>query len=250
MTEIEVAGEMLPIRESLAREVEVAWDRLARPGTWWTGAESLAIAAEARRAGDCGLCRERQAALSPYTVAGEHDSSSDLPPAAIEAIHRIVTDAGRITERWILSLVEGSAMPALEETEYVEIIGVIAVLTGLDKLHQGLGLPPRELPAPMPGEPSRQRPMGAKRNLAYVATLAPEDVGPDDPNPYPVHGDKNIHRGVSLVPQEVFNFFDLDVELYMKDHEIRDFEHDFRAISHAQIELIAGRTSALNGCYY
>ena len=54
MTEIEVAGEMLPIRESLAREVEVAWDRLARPGTWWTGAERLAIAAEARRAGDCG----------------------------------------------------------------------------------------------------------------------------------------------------------------------------------------------------
>ncbi len=250
MMEIGVAGELLPIRESLAREVEVAWGRLASPGTWWTGAERLAIAAEARHAKNCPLCQQRQVALSPYTVAGEHDSASDLPPAAIEAIHRIVTDAGRITERWILSLIEGGEMPALAETEYVEIIGVIAVLTGLDKLHQALGLPPRDLPAPLAGEPSRQRPQGAKRNLAYVSTLAPEDVSPEDPNPYPVHGDKNIHRGVSLVPQEVFNFFDLDVELYLKDHEIRDFEHDFRAISHAQIELIAGRTSALNGCYY
>ena len=250
MTKIEVAGEMLPMRESLAREVEVAWNRLASPGTWWSGAERLAIAAEARHAKTCELCRQRKTALSPYTVPGEHDSTSDLPPAAIEAIHRIVTDAGRITERWIFLLIEGGEMPALEETKYVEIIGIIAVLTGLDKLHQGLGLAPRDLPAPIAGEPSRQRPLGAKRNLAYVATLAPEDVGSDDPNPYPLHGDKNIHRGVSLVPQEVFNFFDLDVELYLKDHEIRDFEHDFRAISHAQIELIAGRTSALNGCYY
>lgn len=248
--EIEVAGEMLPIRESLAREVEVAWERLAQPGTWWTGAERLAIAAEARHAPACGLCQRRKAALSPYTVDGDHDAAGDLAPAAVEAVHRLVTDAGRITERWIRSLLTGQEMPALEETEYVEIVGVIAMITALDVLHQALGLPLRGLPAPIAGAPSRHRPAGAKRNLAWVSTLAPEDVGAGDPNPYPVHGDKNIHRGVSLVPQEVFNFFDLDVELYMKDFEIRDFAHDFRAISHAQIELIAGRTSALNGCYY
>ncbi|MBT3332728.1 MAG: hypothetical protein HOK21_04930 [Rhodospirillaceae bacterium] len=243
--ELEVAGEKLPMRDSLGREIEVAWQRLAAPGTWWTGAERLAIAAEVRRAGECALCQRRKAALSPYTVDGVHDSDSDLPDVVIEAIHRLVTDAGRITEKWVLSLA-----PDLDETAYVEIIGVIAVLTGLDKLHQALGLPLRALPAPEAGAPNRQLPKGAKRNLAWVSTLAPEDVGPEDPNPYPIHGDKNIHRGLSLVPQEVINFFDLDVELYLKDHEIRDFEHDFRAISHAQIEFIAGRTSALNGCYY
>jgi len=154
MMEIGVAGELLPIRESLAREVEVAWGRLASPGTWWTGSERLAIAAEARHAKNCPLCQQRKAALSPYTAAGEHDSTSDLPPAAIEAIHRIVTDAGRITERWILSLIEGGEMPVLEETGYVEIIGVIAVLTGLDKLYQALGLPPRDLPGPLPASPA------------------------------------------------------------------------------------------------
>ena len=248
--EIDVTGEKLPMRDSLAREVEVAWERLTQPGTWWTGAERLAIAAEARGAHDCGLCQRRKAALSPYTVEDAHDAVGDLPPGAVEAIHRLVTDAGRITERWVHSLVDGGDGTALEETAYVEIVGVVAVLTALDKLHQALGLPLRGLPAPVAGAPSRQRPVGARRNLAWVSTLAPEDVGPDDPNPYPLHGDKNIHRGLSLVPQEVFNFFDLDVELYLKDHEIRDFAHEFRAISHAQIELIAGRTSALNGCYY
>ena len=196
--EIGVAGEMLPMRESLAREVEIAWGRLAQPGTWWTGAERLAIAGEARRAQDCGLCQRRKAALSPYIVEGEHDGDADLAPAVVEAVHRLVTDAGRITERWIQSLLTGGEMPALEETEYVEIVGVIAMITALDVLHQALGLPLRDLPAPAAGSPNRRRPEGAKRNLAWVSTLAPEDVGPDDPNPYPVHGDKNIHRGLSL----------------------------------------------------
>ena len=243
MATIEVEGEELPIRDSLAREMEVAWDRLAGPGTWWTGAERLAIAAEARHAKDCRLCQRRKEALSPYTVDGEHDALDQLAPAAVEAIHRLVTDAGRITEKWLRSL-------DLEETKYVEIIGVISVLTGLDILHDALGLPLTQLPAAMPGEPVRHKPQGAKRNLAWVETLAPEDVEAGDPDPYPLHGDKNIHRGISLVPQEVINFFDLDVELYMKDDEIRDFDTEYRAISHAQIELIAGRTSALAGCFY
>ena len=69
-------------------------------------------------------------------------------------------------------------------------------------------------------------------------------------NPFVVHGDKNIHRGVSLVPQEVFNFFDIDVELYLRDEEIRDFDTEYRAISHAQIELIAARAASINACFY
>jgi len=243
LSEIKVGGKPLPIRESLVREMEVAWKRLAGPGTWWTGAERLTIAAEARHATNCRLCQRRREALSPYTHDGEHDAMGELAPAAVEAIHRLVTDAGRITKKWVRSL-------DLDETKYVEIIGVLAVLTGLDTLHGALGLPLTQLPAAMPGEPVRRKPQGAKRNLAWVETVAPEDVGAGEPNPYPLHGDKNIHRGISLVPQEVINFFDLDVELYMKDDEIRDFDTEYRAISHAQIELIAGRTSALAGCFY
>jgi len=243
LSKIEVANERLPIRESLKREMQLAWSRLASAGTWWSGAERLAIAAEARHALDCDLCRQRKKSLSPYAMNGEHDTLDVLPDGVVEAIHRLVTDAGRITNNWLRSL-------DIKETHYVEIIGVIAVLTGLDTLHRALGQPLHSLPDPIAGEPTRHKPDGTKRNLAWVETLAPEDVGTRDPNPYPVHGDKNIHRALSLVPQEVFNFFDLDVELYLKDHEIRNFQTEYRAISHAQIELIAGRTSALAGCFY
>lgn len=248
---IEVAGEMLPVREGLAREIETAWDRLSQPGTWWTGAERLAIAAEARQAETCDLCARREAALSPYTIEGAHDGLGVLPACAIEAIHRLSTDAGRITEQWLGALWAGDyGAPTLDESGYVEIVSIVAIVVALDTFDLALGRPRRALPGAMDGDPTRQWPSGAKKNLAWVSTLAPEDVSAQDPNPYPVHGEKNIHRALSLVPREVFNFFDLDVELYLQDHQVRDFANEHRAISHAQIELIAGRTSALNGCFY
>jgi hypothetical protein len=243
---IEVGTATLPIRPELARALEVAWHSIARPGTWWSGVERIAIAAEARHAERCALCRQRREALSPYSVEGSHDTLDQLPQQAVEAVHRLATDAGRITERWVRELVEG----ALGEERYVEIISVVAIITALDTFDRALGRPGRPLPMPVAGLPSRRRPAGAERTLAWVSTLAPGDVGPNDLNPFPVHGDKNIHLALSLVPQEVFNFFDLDVELYLKDHEIRDFSREYRAISHRQIELIAARASALNKCHY
>ncbi len=244
MIEVDVAR--LPIRPDLARALQAAWLTLATPGTWWSGAERIAIAAEARHAESCALCRQRKGALSPYGVEGSHDSLDELPREAVEATHRLATDAGRVTERWVRRLADG----VLGEERYVEIISIVAIVTALDTFDRALGRPRRPLPAPVAGQPSRHRPAGAKRSLAWVSTLAPGDVGPNDPNPFPVHGDKNIHLALSLVPQEVFNFFDLDVELYLRDHEIRDFSREYRAISHRQIELIAARASAVNRCFY
>jgi hypothetical protein len=243
---IEVGTALLPIRPELIRALDAAWLTLATPGTWWTGTERIAIAEEARRAQSCELCRRRKEALSPYGFDGRHDSLDAVPLDAVEAIHRLATDAGRITEKWVRHLAEGP----LGEERYIEIVSVVAIITALDTFDRALGRPLRLLPQPVAGQPSRHRPAGARRGLAWVSTLAPQDVGSGDPNPFAVHGDKNIHLALSLVPQEVFNFFDLDIELYLKDHEIRDFSHEYRAISHRQIELIAGRASAVNKCFY
>ena len=236
----------LEIREGLRRECGLGWERLASAGTWWTGEQRLALAAEARAAHACSLCQRRKAALSPYAENGRHDGPGTLPAAVVEIVHRLTTDAGRLTRKWLQSMLGAG----VTEEQYVEAIGVVALITALDTFDLSLGLPQRALPAPRPGTPTRHRPAGAKHDLAWVSTVAPEDLGPGDPDPYRIHGVKNIHRALSLVPQEVLNFFDLDVELYLKDHEIRDFTQEFRALSHVQMELLAGRVSALNGCYY
>ena len=236
----------LPIREGLDRELKRAWLRLAAPGTWWTGEQRLAIAREARHAPACALCARRREALSPFAIEGSHDSLGQLSAPLMDIVHRLVTDAGRLTRTWLNTRLDAG----VSEEQYVEAIGVVAMITALDTFDAALGLLLRELPAAQPGSPSRHRPAGVKRDLAWVLTVAPEDLTAADPDPYSIHGNKNIHRALSLVPQEVINFFDLDVELYLMDHEIRDFDHEFRALSHPQIELLAGRVSSLNGCYY
>jgi hypothetical protein len=60
----------------------------------------------------------------------------------------------------------------------------------------------------------------------------------------------NIHRALSLVPEAVNGFFDLDDAMYLPDALLRKFEEEPRAITHAQIELLAARVSALNRCLY
>ena len=55
---------------------------------------------------------------------------------------------------------------------------------------------------------------------------------------------------MSLVPAEVRSFFDLVTHQYLPGEVMRDFSREYRAISHAQIELLAARVSALNRCLY
>ena len=254
MTKLSANQEPPAIRTDLAQAIELAIQRLVQAGTWWTGEQRRAIAEEARHARTCSLCLERKNALSPNSMQGVHDVLNDFPADVIEAIHRLSTDSGRLSEKWVTDITRGE----LSEEAYVEIIGIVAVITALDTFDYvmngaSVGDSGREwdqLPAAQPGEPSFHRPNGAKRNLAWVHTLAPEDVESSDPNPYPVHGMANIHRGLSLVPQEVFNFFDLDVELYLWDSQLRDFGNSPRTINRAQLELIAGRASAINNCVY
>jgi hypothetical protein len=246
MSHLDVNGTKYPARATLVDAIETAWQRLARPGTWWNGEQRIAIAAQVRAAGVCAICAKRKAALSPYGGREIHAAVESLSVEAVEAIHRVSTDASRCTEKWVRQITEGD----LTEEQYVEIVSIVATVTGLDSLDRALGRSNRTLPLPQAGEPTRHRPAGAVRDLAWVATLSADTIQPEDPDPFTPHGSIHIHRAMSLVPQEVINFFDLDVELYLKDREIRDFEQEFREISHAQIELIAGRASAINGCYY
>ena len=221
---------------------------MGRPGTWLTGAERIAIAAEARNASQCALCQRRKEALSPHSVDGSHDHLGDLPELEVEQIHRIRTDPGRLSRSWYRKLRDGG----MAEERYVEIVGVIATIVAIDTFTEGLGIEPWLLPAAQDGTPSRQRPADAKLQMAWVSTLSPGDaIGTADEDIYggwPTVG--HVVQALSLVPAEVRNFFDLVTQQYLPPAAMMDFDTEYRAISHAQIELVAGRVSAINQCVY
>lgn len=236
------------VRDDLVAALESAWQSLGHAGVWWTGAERLAIARETRHARDCALCARRKAALSPASVTGSHETCTDLAPAAVEAIHRLVADPGRLSRGWYEALVRDG----LEDARYVELLAVVAIATAVDTFDHALGHPLRPLAAARDGQPSRRRPRGAREGLAWMATLAPEDVAADDPPLYAIAGriGGNVQRSLSLVPEAMMAFWDMFECMYLPNAAMRDFGREYRAIDHAQIEMLAARVAVLNRCTY
>ena len=139
----------IPVREDFAAAHSRFWRRLAAPGAWWSGAERVAIAAEARHAWQCALCRARLDALTPSAVEGEHDHLQTLPDAAVDVIHRVMTDPGRLSRKWFDSVMEAG----LSAEQYIEIVGTLVALISIDRFCLGVGVPLHDLPQPQEGEP-------------------------------------------------------------------------------------------------
>lgn len=245
-----MSEERLPdgTRRGLAEAMERAWQRLACPGTWWTGAERLTIAAETRQADACGLCGARKEALSPNHIEGRHDSLGNFDDVVVEAIHRIRTDAGRLSSGWLKGLLK----QGLEDTHHVELVGVVSTLSALDTVDLTMGHQQRALPEPFAGEPKRHRPSSVQIGLGWLPTLNPGGLTSLEPDFFAAYGDYNVQKAMSLVPDEVMGFFDLDTELYFYERVFpqRVEQEAGRAISPMQIEMIAARPASLNGCHY
>lgn len=242
------------VRPDICEAHVLAWARLARAGAWLDGTTRVAVAAEARQAQHCSLCLRRKEALSPSTIDGRHDSLASLPERIVEQIHGIVTDPGRLTRRWFEKILAAGT----PDTEYVEIVGVIATVVSVDTFCRAIGVPVHPLPLPVPGGPHRRRPRTAhQRGEAWVPMIHPKDLEGDlDTDEEQVLARywsgtlANIRRALSLVPEEAYAWFQLVETQYLPGKWMRDFKTEYRAITHAQIELIAGRVSVLNQCFY
>ena len=233
------------VRRDLADSHPRAWNHLASPGTWLDGATRVAIAAAAREARTCRLCRQRKLSVSPNSQIGQHDDTSALPAGWVDITHRIAIDPGRLTRGWFDRAVEAH----IEDGAYVELVSIVAHVTAIDTFARGIGSDVWPLPTPQSGSPTRYRPSEARLHDAWVPTIAWHERGSREEDFF--HGlPANIKMALTLVPDEARSFFDLVVHQYLPGPAMRDFAHEYRAITHAQIELIAGRVSALNQCTY
>ncbi|CAN0446146.1 unnamed protein product [Discosporangium mesarthrocarpum] len=245
MTELTYDDAPFSIRADLAGAHRDAWRRLSSPGTWLSAETRVAIIAEVRNVDNCALCKARKDALSPYSVTGTHDSLGDLPENIVEVVHRVVSDPARLMKQWY----DDCRASGLSEEEYVEIIAVVCSTVSIDTFCHGAGLPLRQLPSPKPGAPTRIRPHNARQGEAWVPWIAAADAEGDDIPRFGPPG-SNVRRALSLVPAEAHGFMEMNEAQYLNGVQMRDFSTDYRAISRAQIELVAGRVSAINQCAY
>ena len=247
MTAFDYTASPYPVRDDIGREHRAFWKRLAQPGSWWTGKERVAIATASRRAWDCRLCTARKAALSPNTVQGEHDDDGELPLVAVDAVHRIVTDQSRITQRYV----DDNAAAGLSKPAYVELIGVVVAVLSIDEFHRALGLDPEPLPVPQPGDVSRYQPAMLREDIGFVPTVPPEGAIGNETDIWAPMRAANVVRALSLVPDALRDWRSLASAQYLSLAGMRNFVKDeARSLSRMQMELVAARVSAVNECFY
>jgi len=246
MIDISYGPSAFPVRQDLMAAHRRAWQRLARPGDWWTGAERVAIAAEVRNAWHCPLCNARKAALSPYTIQGTHHALGELPLAAIDVVHRIVTDPGRLTQTWFAKTMGSHE---ITDGQYVEIVDVIVSVVSIDSFCRGIGVPLHPLSEAEPAGPSRYRPATARMESAWVPMIPVDGATGAEADLWGPGRVGNVIRALSLVPNAVRQLMDLSDAHYIPRERIMDFTCG-RSLSRPQMELIAGRVSSLRGCFY
>ncbi|MEM9667673.1 MAG: alkylhydroperoxidase-related (seleno)protein [Pseudomonadota bacterium] len=233
-------------------EAHAIWlSRLRRPGTWWTGAERIAIAKTARAARDCPLCAAKKEALSPNSVTGEYavpdDVKAILPHEIIELVCRAVTDVNRMTKSAIAAIEK----VGLDHGHYVEALGLTVVTRNLDTFCRGLGLPFYDLSFdPVDGEPSRIKPVDAAMGEEFVPMIrsaVPEPPNDDLWDPKTVG---NVYRALSYVPNAHRDTRLLAKVQYVDIDHLLDFKSNSRALARVQSEYVASRVSAINECFY
>ena len=235
-----------PVSAALAESHRRFWRRLAAPGAWLTGAERVAVAREVRHARSCDLCRRRKQALSPYHVDGLHDRVTDLPEVAVDAVHRLVTDAPRLKREWL----DQTVASGLSVESYVEIVGTVVALVSIDSFCLALGVDEHPLPEPLAGEPSRYRPASARQEEAWVPLVPEINEGTPEADLWPSGPIGWVIRAMSLVPDEVRTLCDLSNEHYLPMRDVPNPAASRGQLTRPQMELVAGRVSALNGCFY
>jgi hypothetical protein len=184
--------------------------------------------------------------LSPYNFAGEHQHGEGLDEVAIDAVHRVITDQTRITKTWV----EDNVVKGLSKGAYVELAGLAVAVLSVDEFHRAIGVALEVLPDALPGAPDGYMPALASEGTGYVPML-PNDgaIGKEAD----LWGDRgaNVLRAFSAVPNAVRDWMMISSAQYLSFEGMANFDSpENRSINRMQIELVAGRVSAVNECFY
>lgn len=226
--------------------IDEQWPAIGAAGDWWTGAERVAIVAEMRAAANCGLCAERKQALSPGAIRRTHEASRGLPSSAVDAVHRIASDPGRLSSSWFQQCQDAG----LEAAQIIELGGIAATATIVDSLARGFDRPLEALPEARPGEPARKLPPGLETRGAWAPMIPPENA----------EGlVKDVYAGIEQAAGFVFHVVQaltsapsawmLFLQTFLPNYHTHGVTPE-GGLARVQVELLAASTSEYNDCFY
>ena len=224
----------LPVRLAIREAHQQTWQRISQTGSYWKGSERNAFVEESRNALSCELCKSRKQELSPNSVQGIHDQTTDLDPSIVDLVHRLRTDSNRFTRSVVQKFLGNHSVG-----QYIELVSVVASSVVIDTMCSGLGLDTPELEEGDSTIPVMNEPAEVEDSGAWVP-LARQDLGRPDLG---FRGSPNILRSLGSVPSAVSLFFSCFRPHYMSSEVT---EH----LNRSQVEFIASRVSAINECFY
>ena len=147
------------------------------------------------------------------------------------------------------ALFDAAAAQGIDACVWVELVGVVSFVLSVDTFHRALDLPLAALPEPQPGQPARQRPAHTDDIGAWVPVLSKKS--PEAPAVWSeMMRISNVARGLSLVPELASLQTSLIQSQYIPLQKVAVLGDIGRNLSRAQVELVAGRVSAVNECFY
>ena len=230
-----------PVADFLSDVHERQIANLQQPGTWGTSAQRLAVVAKARQAGiDAGVLESADDSV-PAT-------EMELPDNVQRMIELLAVSPKDFTEADF----EQAKSGGLSDEEYTEIVGLISRLVAMDVFARALGVKPRRLPEPGNGSPTRIRPETAVPEQAFVPTIPNGAQGGEiGKELYGGVAKPYIIRSLSLVPDELRMHLEMEEVHYLPLKHIVDYDYQrHEGLNRVQVEVVAGRISAINECFY
>jgi hypothetical protein len=221
------------LREDLVEAHRLAWEHIASPGSWWSGAERIELA------GTALLAIADADPLPPWigiTSTGWLAPDPMAPAEAHDLVYRLTRHAGTMTVD-----VYRAATDKLGELPYVELCGIVSTVAAVAHFCRNMGIPVPPLPAPRAGRPTRNRPERlAQAQFNWVPVAAPADQV------------AAVVQAYTAVPGEQLNTWRMADAQYMPQPEMVDPRWSRRqgGLSRAQMELVAARLTKLRDCFY
>ncbi len=200
------------LQQTISAMIELQWQRLAKAGTWYRGAQRVALAEVTRDA-----------------HIGRASTTVDIDKTTADAARKIAIDAPTIRQNWVQEVTDS----AIGQNAFVELTAIVSQVTTIDTYTIGIGETLRPLPLAEPGEPSYEEVKGARLNRGW----------------YPTRGIAGAPNCFSAVTAENQALHDIHEALYLSMSEMSNPDIT-KTLHRSQIELLAARTSHHNDCFY